>query len=85
MAVGSFDFRFVELFCELYALEQYMVSIESQLPDIFTREEEKAYEVLALQPAFPVPSAPHEPHELTSMLSDLPLPTSARDRIQGFA
>lgn len=46
MTVGPFDFRFVELFCELYALEQYMDSVESQLPDILKREEKKTYKTL---------------------------------------
>ena len=43
MKLGPFDFRFIEVFHELYALEQYMDSIESQLPDLIKKEEEKAY------------------------------------------
>jgi hypothetical protein len=43
MKLPEFDFRFVELFYELYALEQYMDSVESQLPDLIKKEEEKAY------------------------------------------
>ena len=44
MELGSFDFRFIEIFHELYALENYINSIESQLPDLIKKEEEKAYE-----------------------------------------
>ena len=44
MKLGTFDFRFIEIFHELYALENYMNSIESQLPDLIKKEEEKAYE-----------------------------------------
>ena len=43
MEIGPFDIRFVELFHELYALEQYMDSVESQLPDLIKKEEENAY------------------------------------------
>jgi len=46
MRIGPFDLRFVEIFHELYALEQFMDSIESQLPDLIKKEEEKAYENL---------------------------------------
>ncbi|MEW6520409.1 MAG: hypothetical protein AB1461_13445 [Thermodesulfobacteriota bacterium] len=46
MEVIDFDFRFVELYQELYALEEYMESIESQLPDLIQKEEKKAYESL---------------------------------------
>lgn len=41
--IGPFDFRFVELFHELYALEQYMDSVESQLPDLIKKEEKNAF------------------------------------------
>ena len=43
MGLPNFDFRFVELFHELYALEDFIASIESQLPDLIKREEEKAF------------------------------------------
>ena len=46
MRIGPFDLRFVEIFHELYALEQFMDSIESQLPDLIKKEKEKAYENL---------------------------------------
>jgi hypothetical protein len=46
MTVGPFDLRFVVLFNELYALEKYMDSIESQLADLSKKEEEKAYDML---------------------------------------
>lgn len=42
----DFDFRFVELFHELYALEEYMESVKSQLPDLIKKEEKKAYDSL---------------------------------------
>ena len=44
MKVGPYDFRFVEIFHELYALEDYINSIESQLPDLIEKEKEKAYQ-----------------------------------------
>ena len=44
MKVGPYDLRFVEIFHELYALEDYMNSIESQLPDLIEKEKEKAYQ-----------------------------------------
>lgn len=44
--IPAFDFRFVELFHELYALENYIVSIESQLPDLIKKEEGKAFSEL---------------------------------------
>ena len=37
------DFRFTEVFYELSALEQYMDSLESQLPDLIKSEEQKVY------------------------------------------
>jgi hypothetical protein len=40
------DFRFVEILNELYALEQFMDCVESQLPDLIKKEEEKAHEML---------------------------------------
>lgn len=46
MEIPAFDFRFVELFHELYALEDYIDSVESQLPDLIKKEEEKAYNML---------------------------------------
>ena len=46
MKVGPYDLRFVEIFHELYALEQFMDSIESQLPDLIKKEVEKPYENL---------------------------------------
>lgn len=46
MGLQSFDFRFVELFHELYALEDFIASVESQLPDLIKREEEKAFDML---------------------------------------
>ncbi|MDX9955228.1 MAG: hypothetical protein RBT75_14085, partial [Anaerolineae bacterium] len=42
----DFDFRFVELYHELYALEDYMESVQSQLPDLIKKEETKAYNSL---------------------------------------
>lgn len=42
MKAGPYDLRFAEIFHELYALEDYMNSIESQLPDLI--EKEKAYQ-----------------------------------------
>jgi len=44
MKVGPYDLRFVEIFHELYALEDYINSIESQLPDLIEKEKEKAYQ-----------------------------------------
>ena len=44
MQVGPYDLRFVEIFHELYALEDYINSIESQLPDLIEKEKEKAYQ-----------------------------------------
>jgi len=44
MKVGPYDLRFVEIFHELYALEDYMNSIESQLPDLIEKEKEKSYQ-----------------------------------------
>jgi hypothetical protein len=44
MKVGLYDLRFVEIFHELYALEDYMNSIESQLPDLIEKEKEKVYQ-----------------------------------------
>jgi hypothetical protein len=44
--IPAFDFRFVELFHELYALEDFISSVESQLPDLIKREEEKAINML---------------------------------------
>lgn len=44
MKVGPYDLRFVEIFHELYALEDYMNSIESQLPDLIEKEKEKVYQ-----------------------------------------
>lgn len=43
MKVGTFDLRFIEVFHELYALEDYMSSIESQLPELIEKKKEKAY------------------------------------------
>ena len=45
------EFRFVELFNELYVLEQFMDCVESQLPDLIKKEKEKAYERLRDQSA----------------------------------
>lgn len=42
----NYDFRFIEITHELYALEKYIVSIEQQLPDLIKAEEQKAYENL---------------------------------------
>jgi hypothetical protein len=42
----DFDFRFVELYHELYALEEYMKSVKSQMPDLIQKEEKKAYDSL---------------------------------------
>jgi hypothetical protein len=39
-----YDLRFVEMFYELYALEDYIDSIESQLPVLIEREKEKTYQ-----------------------------------------
>lgn len=44
MKVGPYDFRFVGIFHELYALEDYINSVESQLPDLIEKEKEKAYQ-----------------------------------------
>jgi hypothetical protein len=44
MKVGPYDLRFVEIFHELYAIEDYLNSIESQLPDLIEKEKEKAYQ-----------------------------------------
>ncbi len=44
MKAGPYDFRFVEIFHELYALEDYIDSVESHLPDLIEREKEKAYQ-----------------------------------------
>ena len=44
MKLGQFDFRFIEIFHELYALEDYINSIESQLPDLIEKEKEKVYQ-----------------------------------------
>lgn len=46
MKLPDFDFRFVELYHELYALEEYMESVKSQLPDLIQKEEKKAYDSL---------------------------------------
>jgi hypothetical protein len=46
MQLPDFDFRFVELYHELYALEEYMESVKSHLPDLIKKEENKAYESL---------------------------------------
>jgi hypothetical protein len=43
MKLSEIDFRFVELYHELYALKEYMDSVEAQLPDLIKKEEEKAY------------------------------------------
>jgi len=43
MKIGPFDLRFVEIFHELYALEEYMNSVELQLPKLIENEKEKAY------------------------------------------
>lgn len=47
MEIGPFDLRFVEFFHELYALKDYIDSIESQLPDLIRKEKEKAHEKLS--------------------------------------
>lgn len=44
MKSGPYDLRFAEMFYELYALENYIDSIESQLPVLIEKEKEKAYQ-----------------------------------------
>ena len=44
MKIGPFDFRFIEIFYELYALEDYIASVELQLPQLIEKEKEKAYQ-----------------------------------------
>lgn len=44
MKSGPYDLRFAEMFYELYALEDYIDSIESQLPVLIEKEKEKAYQ-----------------------------------------
>lgn len=44
--LDKIDFRFIEINYELHALEQYMDSIESQLPHLIRIEEEKVYDDL---------------------------------------
>ena len=44
--LDKIDFRFIEIIHELYALEQYMDSIESQMPDLIKKEEDKVYQAL---------------------------------------
>ncbi len=44
MKSGPYDLRFAEMFYELYALEDYIDSIESQLPVLIEREKEKTYQ-----------------------------------------
>lgn len=44
MKVGPFDLRFIEIFHELYALEDYINSVELQLPQLIEKEKEKAYQ-----------------------------------------
>ena len=44
MKVGPYDLRFAEIFHELYALEDYINSVESQLPDLIEKEKEKVYQ-----------------------------------------
>ncbi len=46
MSFLNYDFRFIEITHELYALEQFINSIEQQLPDLIKTEEKKAYESL---------------------------------------
>ena len=38
------DFRFIEIFHELYALEDYMNSVEAQLPELIANEKKKAHD-----------------------------------------
>ena len=47
MEIGPFDLRFAEFFHELYALQDYIDSIESQLPDLIIKEKKKAHEKLS--------------------------------------
>lgn len=42
--MGPYDLRFVEVYYELYALETYINSIESQLPNLLEKEKEKVYQ-----------------------------------------
>jgi len=42
MKIGPFDFRFVEIFHELYAIEDYINSIEAQLPCLIERGKERS-------------------------------------------
>jgi hypothetical protein len=44
MKTGPFDFRFIEIFHELYALEDYINSVELQLPQLIEKEKEKAHQ-----------------------------------------
>jgi hypothetical protein len=44
MKVGPFDFRFIEIFHELYALEDYINTVELQLPQLIVKEKEKAHQ-----------------------------------------
>ena len=44
MEVGPFDLRFVEIFHELYALEDFINTIELQLPKLIEKEKEKAHQ-----------------------------------------
>ena len=44
MKSGPYDLRFAEMFYELYALEDYIDSIESQLPVLIEKEKEKTYQ-----------------------------------------
>jgi hypothetical protein len=44
MKIGPFDFRFIEIFHELYAIEDYINTVELQLPQLIEKEKKKAYQ-----------------------------------------
>jgi hypothetical protein len=46
MVLIDFDFRFIEISHELYAIRRYIDSIDQQLPDLIQEEEKRAYERL---------------------------------------
>ena len=46
MGLIKIDFRFLNIFHELYALKQFISSIESQLPTVIEQETQKAHENL---------------------------------------
>lgn len=46
MVLINYDFRFVEISCELNAIARYIDSVDQQLPDLIQKEGNKAYERL---------------------------------------